>query len=59
MDIQRDPAILRRKKIRQALVLAFVGVGVVAITAAVMQLEPAAPTFWFERPADLLTLLAA
>jgi HlyD family secretion protein len=44
MDIQRDPAILRRKKIRQALVLAFVGVGVVAITAAVMQLEPAAPT---------------
>jgi len=44
MDIQRDPAILRRKKIRQGLILAFVGVSVVAITAAVMRLEPAAPT---------------
>ncbi len=44
MDIQRDPAILRRKKIRQGIILAFVGLGVVAVTATVMQLEPAAPT---------------
>jgi len=44
MDIQRDPAILRRKKIRQGIILAFVGLGVVAVTAMVMRLEPAAPT---------------
>lgn len=44
MDIKRDPAILRRKKIRQGIILAFVGLGVVAVTATVMRLEPAAPT---------------
>ncbi len=44
MDIKRDPAILRKKKIRQGIVLAVVGVGVVAVTIAVMRLEPAAPS---------------
>jgi HlyD family secretion protein len=44
MDIKRDPAILRRKKIRQGIILGIVGIGVVGITAAVMRLEPAAPT---------------
>ena len=43
MDVKRDPAILRRKKMRQ---LALGGVGVLvlaAITIFVMQLRPAAP----------------
>lgn len=44
MDKQRDPAILRRKKIRQGIILGLVGVAVVAITVAVMRLEPAAPS---------------
>jgi HlyD family secretion protein len=44
MDIKRDPAILRRKKIRQGIILGIVGLGVVGITAAVMRLEPAAPS---------------
>jgi HlyD family secretion protein len=53
MDIKRDPAILRRKKIRQA---AWIGVGVAAlagISVAVSRLRPAAPlvpagTPWIE-----------
>lgn len=44
MDVKRDPAILKAKKRRQAL---FAGLGVlvlIAISAWVMNLEPAAPT---------------
>ena len=44
MDIKRDPAILKRKRIRQGIVLGIVGLSVVGITAAVMRLEPAAPS---------------
>ena len=43
MDVKRDPAILRRKKMRQ---LALAGVGVIAligVTYFVMRLKPAAP----------------
>jgi HlyD family secretion protein len=43
MDVQRDPAILRRKKIRRAVL---VGVGILALAAvsvAVSRLRPAAP----------------
>jgi HlyD family secretion protein len=43
MDVKRDPAILRRKRMRQAV---FGGIGVIvliAATVAVMQLKPAAP----------------
>lgn len=42
-DVKRDPAILRRKKMRQAI---YAGIGVVAlilVTVYVMQLRPAAP----------------
>ncbi|MBP6717157.1 MAG: RND transporter, partial [Acidobacteria bacterium] len=43
MDVKRDPAILRRKKMRQ-LALGIVGLVVVAgLTAYIMQLRPAAP----------------
>lgn len=44
MDIKRDPAILKRKKIRQALVWSFVAIAVGVGTVYVMQLEPAAPS---------------
>jgi len=43
MDVKRDPAILRKKKIRRAV---FIGVGVlglVAVSLAVSRLRPAAP----------------
>jgi HlyD family secretion protein len=44
MDVKRDPAILRKKRIRQ---IGLLGVGVIAIVAisvAVMRLQPAAPS---------------
>ena len=44
MDVKRDPAILRKKRIRQ---MALLGVGVIAIggiSVAVMRLQPAAPS---------------
>src|SRR5580765_8388851 len=44
MDIKRDPAVLRKKKIRQAI---FIGLGVVVligVTVAVSRLRPAAPS---------------
>lgn len=52
MDVQRDPAILRRKKIRRAVLLALAGVAVVVISVAVSRLKPAAPsvsssTLWY------------
>jgi HlyD family secretion protein len=44
MDVQRDPAILKRKKQRRMLVgIGAVGV-IIAVSVAVSQLEPAAPT---------------
>ena len=44
MDVQRDPAILKKKKIRRTLV-AIAGVAVIiAVSVAVSQLEQAAPT---------------
>jgi HlyD family secretion protein len=53
MDIKRDPAILRKKKIRQ---FVWIGLGIVAVagmSVAVMRLKPAAPlvpagTPWIE-----------
>src|SRR5688572_29607702 len=44
MDKQRDPAILRRKKRRQALLAAGAALAVVALSVAVSQLEPALPS---------------
>lgn len=52
MDVKRDPAILRKKKIRRTIIWSFVGVLVIVVSAAVMRLKPAAPsvaynTLWF------------
>jgi len=52
MDKKRDPAILKRKKIRRGILGAAAIVGVIAISVAVSRLEPAAPsvdegTLWF------------
>ena len=52
MDVKRDPAILKRKKIRQAIILGLAAIGVVVISVAVSRLRPAAPsiaegTLWF------------
>jgi HlyD family secretion protein len=44
MDVQRDPAILKRKKRNRVLAAIGVGVAVVALTVAVSRLEPASPT---------------
>lgn len=44
MDVQRDPAILRRKKRRRAIVLGVATLAVIAISVAVSKLKPAAPT---------------
>jgi HlyD family secretion protein len=44
MDRQRDPAILKRKKRRQALIAVGAGLVVVALSVAVSRLEPALPT---------------
>jgi len=53
MDVKRDPAILRRKKIRQAILAGLGVIVVVAISVAVSRLRPAAPsvpgeTLWFD-----------
>jgi HlyD family secretion protein len=53
MDVKRDPAILRKKKIRQAILAGIGVVAVVAISVAVSRLKPAAPsvpgeTLWFD-----------
>ena len=52
MDVKRDPAILKRKRIRQGIFLAIGAVAVLGISVAVMRLKPAAPgvpatTLWF------------
>jgi HlyD family secretion protein len=44
MDIKRDPAILKRKRIRQGIIWSFVGIGVIVTSVAVSRLKPAAPT---------------
>jgi len=44
MDIKRDPAILRRKKIRQYILGGVAVAGVIAISVAVSNLEQAAPS---------------
>ena len=44
MDRQRDPAILKRKKRRQAAVVAVAVLGVIVLSVAVSRLEPALPT---------------
>lgn len=44
MDVQRDPAILKRKKRNRVLAAVAVGLAVVVLTVAVSRLEPAAPT---------------
>jgi HlyD family secretion protein len=52
MDVKRDPAILKRKRIRQIIIWSVVGIGVVVLSVALSQLKPAAPsvahsTLWF------------
>jgi HlyD family secretion protein len=52
MDVKRDPAILRKKKIRRTILWSVVGLMVILVSAAVMRLQPAAPsvafnTLWF------------
>jgi HlyD family secretion protein len=52
MDVKRDPAILRRKRIRRTVIWSVVGAGVIALSVALSQLQPAAPsvphaTLWF------------
>ena len=44
MDVKRDPAILRKKRIRQMIFLGIGGIAIVAISVAVMRLQPAAPS---------------
>jgi HlyD family secretion protein len=44
MDVKRDPAILKRKKRRQALLVGLAVVAVGFITVAVSRLKPAAPS---------------
>ncbi len=44
MDVKRDPAILRRKKMRQGIYLTLGVLAAAGVTLAVMRLRPAAPT---------------
>ncbi len=44
MDVKRDPAILKRKQRNRAIIGVAVAAGIVAVTVAVSQLQPAAPT---------------
>ncbi|MEO8482710.1 MAG: HlyD family efflux transporter periplasmic adaptor subunit [Acidobacteriota bacterium] len=44
MDVQRDPAILKRKQRRRALIGVAIALAVVAVSVAVSRLEPALPT---------------
>ncbi len=52
MDVKRDPAILRKKKIRRAILGGLAIIAIIAISVAVSKLKPAAPgvsatTLWF------------
>jgi HlyD family secretion protein len=44
MDIKRDPKILKRKKIRNGIIIGILALGAIAATVAVSRLKPAAPT---------------
>jgi len=44
VDIQRDPSVLRRRKIRQGIFAVAALIVIVLITVAVSRLRPAAPT---------------
>jgi HlyD family secretion protein len=44
MDLQRDPAILKRKKRNRVIAAVVAGLAVIALSVAVSRLEPAAPT---------------
>jgi HlyD family secretion protein len=44
MDVKRDPAILRKKRIRQMALLGLVVIGIAGVSVAVMRLQPAAPS---------------
>ena len=44
MDVKRDPKILRRKKIRNSIIIGLLAIGAIAATVAVSRLKPAAPT---------------
>src|SRR6185503_2952531 len=44
MDLQRDPAILKRKKRRQAIAATVAAIVLISLSVAVSRLEPAAPT---------------
>ena len=44
MDVKRDPAILRKKRIRQMGLLGIGVIAIVGISVAVMRLQPAAPS---------------
>ena len=43
MDVQRDPAILKRKQRNRAIIGVLVALGVVAVSVAVSRLQPALP----------------
>lgn len=43
-DVIRDPAILKRKRLRQAMLAVLGGVAVVGVSLALARMEPAAPT---------------
>jgi len=52
MDVKRDPAILKRKRIRQFIIWTFVAAAVIVTSVAVSHLKPAAPsvqasTLWY------------
>ena len=44
MDIKRDPKILRRKKIRNGIIIGILAIGATAATFYVSKLKPAAPS---------------
>jgi HlyD family secretion protein len=44
MDIKRDPKILRRRKIRNGIIIGLLAIGATFATIAVSRLKPAAPT---------------
>ena len=43
-DVARDPAILKRRRIRQVILTVLAGVAVVVVSVALSRMEPAAPT---------------
>ena len=43
-DVARDPAILKRKRLKQVILAVLGGIVVVAVSVALARMEPAAPT---------------